>query len=604
LRGYVAAVGLLGALSASGCGFMDKHFRKVTYVQGSMGEHLNHRFKTLVQQCRVVPSSEKVKPGDYEGRNFLPNNFAMTQQELDVIPITQSWHSSLLFLYPFTEDERQAYMAHAAAPRTGVPALNEQHLLTEQDVVTEDLAFDILPRSTPGIDAILYRQSCATYVSANSGGGVSLPLASVQSALDAQLSSGGRASLATGFFESPFADMLDGGGARSVYARMLLWERYRRSPELLQGPAYVLKAFKGAVLLGAAAQTTGTKLSIDASVGGGTGVLSGRLSSASRYEGSSEYSEESFKTLIPSLNESAFRPLEDPKSIQATFRNLYTPTGLEPPERLTSGKVHEHRFTLAGIPSTMCLARWEVSGVTPALYDGLPSVLGLPSVNTTQGVPQCTFVVRGMPKNNFIVTSGPPAIRYTLTSDLAITVGGERVALSFSPENLQFQSNPNPQWTPRFASLVPTPEPSGALVRWKWEVPFDLNDVGNPIDRQREMAVQAQVLKCPGGRDVPVEARVSRDEVTQQYTLSLRTVQTVKPPAGGLVTEPCELLARLDFPVVEGGVAPRERRLVLDVPKADEQVEKASLENLSNLINRLGAEQLLRQCTQGVPPQK
>jgi hypothetical protein len=604
VRGYVAAVSLLGALSVSGCGFMDKHFRKVTYVQGSMGEHLNQRFKTLVQQCRVVPADEDVKPGDYEGRNFLPNNFAMTRQELDMIPITQSWHSSLLFLYPFTEGEKQGYIAHAAAPGLSVPALNEQHLLTEQDVVTEALAFDILPRSTPGIDAVLYRQSCATYVSANAGGGISLPLASVQSALDAQISSGGRASLATGFFESPFADMLEGGGARSVYARMLLWERYRRSPELLSGPTYVLKAFKGAVLLGAAAQTTGTKVSIDASVGGSTGVVSGRLSSSSRYEGSSEYSEESFKTLIPSLDASAFRPLEDPKAIQAAFRSIYSPTVLEPSERLTSGKVHEHRFTLAGLPSTVCQARWEVSGVTPALYESTPSVLGLPSVNTTQGVPQCTFVVRGLPKNSFIVAAGPPPIRYTLTSDLAIPMGEERVALSFTPENLQFQSNPNPQWTPRFASLVPTPEPAGALVRWKWDVPFDLNDVGNPIDRQREMGVQAHVLKCSGGRDVPVEARVSRDEVTQQYTLSLRSAQTVKPPAGGLVTEPCELLARLDFPVVEGGIAPRERRLVLDVPKDEEAAGKASLDNLSQLINRLGAEQLLRQCTQGVLPQK
>ncbi|MDC0711495.1 hypothetical protein POL68_23695 [Stigmatella sp. ncwal1] len=602
MRGYVAAVGLLGALCASGCSFMDKHFRKVTYVQGSMGEHLNHRFKTLVQQCRVVPADEKVKPGDYEGRNFLPNNFAMTPQELEVIPITQSWHSSLLFLYPFTQAEMEAYIAHASTPATPVRALNEQHLLSERDVTTEELAFDILPRNTPGIDAILYRQSCATYVSANSGGGVSLPLASVQSALDAQLSSGGRASLATGFFESPFTDMLDGGGARSLYARMLLWERYRRSPELLASPVYGLKAFKGAVLLGAAAQTTGTKLTVDASVGGGTGSVSGRLTAGSRYEGSSEYSEESFKTLIPSLDSSAFRQLEDPKAIQAAFRDIYTPTVLEASERLTSGKVHEHRFTIAGLPSTMCQARWDVSGVSPGLYESPPSVLGLPSVNTTQGVPQCTFVVRGMPKNSFIVASGPPAIQYTLTSDLAITQGGERVALAFTPVNLQFQANPNPQWTPRFASLVPVPEPAGALVRWRWDIPFDLNDVGNPVDRQREMAVQADVMKCPGGREVALEARVSRDEVTQQYTLSLRAAQTAKPPAGGLVTEPCELIARLDFPVADGSIAPRERRLVLDMPKEEESAEKGSTENVSQLINRLGAEQLLRQCTQGVQP--
>ncbi|RYZ15743.1 MAG: hypothetical protein EOO70_06110, partial [Myxococcaceae bacterium] len=112
------------AFGISGCSFMDKHFRKVTYRQGSMGDYMNDRFKTLVQQCRVVPSEENVEPKDYEGRDFLPNNFAMRRDELDALPIAQSWHSSQMFLYPFTQGERDAYVAHAADVTKTVPVLN------------------------------------------------------------------------------------------------------------------------------------------------------------------------------------------------------------------------------------------------------------------------------------------------------------------------------------------------------------------------------------------------------------------------------------------------------------------------------------------------
>jgi hypothetical protein len=495
-----------------------------------------------------------------------------------------------------------AYVGHSVSPTAIVPDLNEQHLLFEKGITSQELSVDILPTRVSGINATVYRQSCASYVNAKAGGGVALPLVAIQSALDAQLSTGGRASVSTGFFQSPFADMINGGGARAHYARLLVWERYSQSPELLTGPNYILKGFKGAVLLGAIADSSSTKMDIGASAGGTAGPASGRVSVDTRFDGTTEYRSEEFKTLVPRVDSTAFQKLEEPVAIKTYFEGVYTATRFEPPSPLLSGQNHEHRFTIAGITKGLCEGGWNVSGVVPAIYESTPTAVGIASVDTAERLPQCTFVVGGRPSDAVVVAATPPAIKYTLTSKLRLDMpGGQRLSLAFTPSDIQLKANPNPQWIPIFASLVPKPDPSGTSVRWFWEVPFDLKDSGNPVDRQLGIQVETGLLKCPiSSRTIPVTAGVKRDEITQQYTLIIRTQNTFVPPASGLRTEACTLLTTLKFPLVHGtaGLVPRQRDLTVDMPVVEAPPAQPSTpQDIADFVQRLNTESLFIETT-------
>src|SRR2546426_993560 len=100
--------------------FMQAHFGKAKYARNSLGEQINSRFRDLVRDCQIVPRDTAAD--EWEGRDFLPRNFALSTPEINAVPITLSWHTTHIFLYPFTKAEADAFSVAAGSAQPSIEA--------------------------------------------------------------------------------------------------------------------------------------------------------------------------------------------------------------------------------------------------------------------------------------------------------------------------------------------------------------------------------------------------------------------------------------------------------------------------------------------------
>lgn len=567
---------LLVCAVCSGCkNFIDHNFVKVEYPKDSVGALLNDRFMRLVKQCSVVPQKErnKLQDSDYVGHRYLPSNFTMDESELNIIPISQKWHGSLMFLYPFTESEKTSYLTNIGTT-TKPPALDPHHIISEKTVAGQekDIAVDIIPKAKGGIDGIVYKQSCASYVSSKMGAGASFPIASVQAALEAQYSNGGRAAVSTGYFDSPFAGMIRGGGAYSRYANLLVWESYNKSPDLLSSPAlYILEGFEGAIVMSASTESTGTKSKMSASIAGGYGPASGSASVDARYEQDTEYSDEHFLSVISGLTAADFHPLKRPAAIASDFSSSFAYAVPNPVDKMIAGTKHEHSFKLAGVPTHLCESGdWEITSLNPSnLYSDSPIVYGKSSTDPASGLPECTFAVVGTPSNAITLAGGSPTASYILKSKNDIK-DPNPVFLELQVTSFPLAVNPNPQLIASSATSSPSAEPVGTssgLIRWHWGVQFDVVDKGNPIDRSLPPTLALDKIVCPSGTIDITPPRVIRDESTQKYTLDISSLNPISPPVGQALNdmETCKQVVKVSLQMPSGVAVERPLTIVLDV---------------------------------------
>lgn len=589
-QGYWFFSGLLALTLSTGCKtFINAHWGTAHYSAGSVGALVNNQFNSLVQRCHVVPDDERATPGDYNGHDFIPTNFPISDGERYTHPLREVMHPSYLFLYPFTETERSAHLAAvpqevqpaapSAQPSPAIPTLDNQHVMSEQNANLFRVGTDILPVREQGFPGRLYRQSCAAYVSAEANAGISFPIASVQSSLRHQFSAGGRINITSGFFRSPYTAMLRDGGPRGLYARLMLWAQYGETPALLQSPrVHALNSFGGLVVLSAETNTESTTVNLDASAAYSAGVVSAGGNLSARYENQSSYNNEDVQTLVTQITESSFTPLPTPSEIAAVFRGTYERATVEPTTQMASGQTNEHRISIPGVPKSICEGGTWSFVAAPAVSRGTQSMPlyaeRTATITTTatqeSGLPACRFTVRGMPNPDLFPMPNMPAVTYTLTSSNGLHAANGTVALALDVSGIQFRVNPNPQVTLSNPAFRPEAATSGETsVRHRWVLPVNLYDSGNPVvhAQDRPLVPLIAQIQCRSGA-VAVSATMTRDEASGQYSIAIAEQNAVTAPPPGYGYEPCQTSLRVQLPLENGGTAERAVQTILDRPIA------------------------------------
>jgi hypothetical protein len=568
----------------AGCPFLSS-FRRSDYRVGTYPFRMNRQFQRLAGDCRIFP--QVFSQSELDAHDFIPTDLTISQADALRVPVEVPWHANQVFLYPFTRREMLSYVAFVGVdsqPATSPDSPTESHLLQPRTFERSGVAAleaDVIPQPMAGVSDNLYRQACSSYVSVRAGAGVSLPAASVQSALESQYSAGGRASVLAGTFNSPFASMYASPDYRGLYARLLLWQRYRETPALAaEVELYLLRQFSGAVLHSSLVTSSGTRASVQSSVGGSAGVASGSAEASASFEFDSKASRRTYSTMITRLSSDSFVRLDGPEAIVQRLREVGAQLVAVAEEPLASNRTNTHRVTVAGVPGGLCSGGWSIANVAPATF-----YRNSPTVRAIEGPfgapPQCTFEISGYPLEATINTpDGPPALSYELVAPPSTAIRDLR--LKIPVQNVQLSASRHPV----LAGSTPTADAvaSGEQVSYVIRVPFEIIDSGNPVDRSAGAAysVHVEQLQCPSGQVQLVAMEVNRI-ANQQFAVQLRT-QLRNPAPSPLRYEECRASASLRLPMVPNGTVVRELPIVVALPvvgatrvREDVQVMERSL---------------------------
>jgi hypothetical protein len=555
----------------SGCpkdGNLEDLFATKSYNVNTVGIELNDRFSDLAYTCGVIPKS--VFDNYAALRDFVPSDVSSSSVEMDKLAAKQDWHPTLLFLYPFTQAEQDA--AVAAVGGGTFPVLRPERLVKET-TATGAAAFrtDLLPTKKGGINATLYRQSCASYVTADSTAGASFPIASVSAALDSEFSRSSVVSVVTGYFESPFYTLMQDPGPAGLYARLLVWDRYQQIEAAAGGKIKLdsyrqLTGFLGAIVASGTVAGKNTKVDLATQVGASGGVGSASFESTASFENGADFTEDTNAVLLMDIAQTSFVPLPDVTAIVAFAREYgKTASFVTPPRAMTDVGQHDHTIRLLGVTDKVCRDQWTVANVSPGVYQQTPVAKPAPFTDSTSGLPGCDLTLTGTPIQAATAAKKTLLVSYDVVSSSGLTDDLGLHSLSFSVKNLPIATDPSPEISFLEGRRDTTDQP-GNKIKFKWQSQAQISAGPVKIAYTASAPITITSAVCGAAGYVELSATLVPDAATSSMRAEYQTVRSYDPVQKGWGEVACQADGSVNVPTIGDNTVTRPVRLVFAMP--------------------------------------
>ena len=361
----------------------------------------------------------------------------------------------------------------------------------------------------------LYSYDCGSVVNlaANASFGASLPVATFSAALKGTYSStsSGRLALVTGLFRSPIAQLLDGTAPEQLYARLLLWDFYRRNPNLIGQPLSFLSQMRGVTVY----EFSNAATSLDGSVQVSAGVTFPFASASGTFKDQVTNNVNSSFTGFSwaVLGDAQKRPVlvyttvPQAADLSATIQSAELIRDPNFTQIVTADVPYISKERLHGVPSIMCNDQlWAPNPAQVKTGDTLVGTLSLLPGATpdkdADGTPSCTFSIQLTTQSSLF--SGQDSTSFALDYKLTSTISNGQSPVTFSAQvpKLELATDTSPQLFGNGPSTFDPnqPAPAPGFHHLVWTVNLALVDPKNSVDLHATPNVTDFAVSCASKR--------------------------------------------------------------------------------------------------------
>lgn len=376
---------------------------------------LNRHFGLHASGCELTPNSS--------GKDFVPNDierFTRTNLDQRVAQLDVAGRNLMFYLH--TSAERDLPFDQI------VPVPSRVFTRHTADAGGLALGGEFLIASQEGFPAWASRRNCAAYLHAALQANLSVPPASLRTALESDMNHRSTLVVVEGWFVSPLTAVVQGTDRRSNYARMVLWDLYRTEPDL-RGGAHYLKEFRGLMVARALDRESSRRVEASIDLNQPLPVGNVTASVAGGYKASNLFSVSDWTTIIYDLfgpaypRERAYATLPSADELRVQFSSISVSHGQD--RAMSNGVDHTHWVDIEGIPDRMCNAGyWQLHDLGQGVYRTSPAV-------TLRARPReenvCRFEVSGRPVAALFPGSSRVNVSYTIRTTEQASVAGQRL---------------------------------------------------------------------------------------------------------------------------------------------------------------------------------